>query len=302
MSEIISLSQETTRDIDSPAIARTSSISSRISVSTLKVNNESNYSNVIKSKVAEIDPSETEQSDDATLKDEAIVQSKKPEDIVELEKNSQVESHDSEYHGGPDDIKDSDEVEPKVHHKDKKSPFLKSKSKMLRNTLLRKKRDSKLSRSMHSLDFSPKEEEELAVPFEREEFKFVISYLCSAVVKPPLKSKHVEKCLKQYQKEVGKKQKAGEACCLGNKLQLEIVTDEGITMADVRNPNAFRRHFPISTVDCFIVHPENPDCFAFSTTVPGDEQHKYHLFYKARESVATVKDAFDRLKLMQRIL
>ena len=194
-----------------------------------------------------------------------------------------------------------DKIEAKEVHKDKKS---KSKSKIFRGSLIRKKKDptSKLSASMQSLDFVPREEEEFLPAPIKEEHNFVISYLCSAVVKPPLKSKHVEKCLKQYQKEMGKKQKVGDVCSLGNKLSLKVITDEGVTMLDIRNPNSFRRHFPISTIDTFIVHPENPDCFAFSTTVPGDEQHKYHLFYKARESIATVKDAFEHLKLFQKAL
>lgn len=187
-------------------------------------------------------------------------------------------------------------------HKEKEKKLSLKKSKIFRNTLSRKKKDSsKLSASMQSLDIVPKEEEEhISVPLQREVHRFVISYLCSAVVKPPLKAKHVEKCLKQYQKEVGKKQKITDLSSLGNKLLLHIVTDEGITMADIRNPNAFRRHFPISTIDGFITHPENPDCFAFSTTVPGDEQHKYHMFYKARENTSVIKEAFDHLKLMQR--
>ena len=188
-------------------------------------------------------------------------------------------------------------------HKEKEKKLsLKNKSKIFRNTLNRKKKDSsKLSASMQSLDIVPKEvEEQIPSPLQREVHRFVISYLCSAVVKPPLKAKHVEKCLKQYQKEVGKKQKITDLSSLGNKLLLQIVTDEGITMADIRNPNAFRRHFPISTIDGFITHPENPDCFAFSTTVPGDEQHKYHVFYKARENTSVIKEAFDHLKQMQR--
>ena len=195
------------------------------------------------------------------------------------------------------------EKEAAEPHKEKEKKLsLKNKSKIFRNTLNRKKKDSsKLSASMQSLDIVPKEEEEqIAAPLQREVHRFVISYLCSAVVKPPLKAKHVEKCLKQYQKEVGKKQKITDLSSLGNKLLLQIVTDEGITMADIRNPNAFRRHFPISTIDGFITHPENPDCFAFSTTVPGDEQHKYHVFYKVRENTSVIKEAFDHLKQMQR--
>ena len=192
----------------------------------------------------------------------------------------------------------------KESHKEKKSPFLKNKGKIFRGTLMRKKKDpsSKLSVSMQSLDCIPREEEELIPPHRREEHEFLITYLCSAVVKPPLKSKHVEKCLKQFQKEVGKKQKLGHVSSLGNKLQVRVVTDEGVTMLDKRSPNSFRRHFPVSTIDSFIMHPENPDCFAFSTTVPGDEQHKYHLFYKSQESIATVKEAFERLKQFQKFL
>lgn len=210
--------------------------------------------------------------------------SKTDSDAATQSKEQQNESHESQ--------------------KDKKMSFRKSRAKMFRGSLLRKKKDStsKLSASLQSLDCTPREEEELPMPAEREEHNFVISYLCSTVVKPPLKSKHVEKCLKQYQKEVGKKQKAGDVCSLGSKLLLRITTDEGITLLDVRNPQSFRRHFPISTIDTFVVHPENPDCFAFSTTVPGDEQHKYHLFYKSRESVESVKEAFEHLKQFQKYL
>ena len=206
---------------------------------------------------------------------------------------------------GTDEVKKPEHVnEAKENHKDKHLPFSKKKSKIFRGTLMRKKKDSasKLSASMQSLDSVPKEEEEPANAPIRKEHNFIVSYLCSAVVKPPFKSKHVEKCFKQYQKEVGKKQKVGDICSLGNKLTLQVITDEGVTMLDIRNPNSFRRHFPLSTIDSFIVHPENPDCFAFSTTVPGDEQHKYHLFYKSRDSIISVKEAFEQLKQFQRVL
>ena len=220
----------------------------------------------------------------------------------------QLEEHKSNVSESDFTVENTDEIknqnEAKENLKDKKSPFSKSRTRIFRGTLIRKKKcsASKLSVSMQSLDLVPREEEEVPSPLVKKEHKFVVSYLCSAVVKPPFKSKHVEKCLKQYQKEVGKKQKVGDVCSLGNKLMLQVITDTGATMMDIQNPNSFRRHFPISTIDSFIVHPENPDCFAFSTTVPGDEQHKYHLFYKSRDDIATVKEAFEQLKKFQRVL
>lgn len=237
------------------------------------------------------------------------INTEKVEDCIDRSFSDHMESQ-SNLSIGDVKLQDDDEMqkpehqnEAKENHKDKKSPTSKRRSKLFRGSLIRRKKDSasKLSASVQSLESIPREEEEIVAPPVKKESNFVISYLCSAVVKPPFKSKHVEKCLKQYQKEVGRKQKMGDVCSLGNKLMLQVITDEGVTMLDIRNPDSFRRHFPISTIDAFIVHPENPDCFAFSTTVPGDEQHKYHLFYKSRDSIAMVKEAFEQLKQFQKL-
>ena len=252
-----------------------------------------------------------QESDSPSSLSEALrINTEKVDHIIDRSFSDHVEESQSNLSVGDVMLQGADKVqkpehqnEAKENHKDKKSPSSKRRSKIFRGSLIRKKKDSasKLSASMQSLDFIPREEEEVAAPPVKKEYNFVISYLCSAVVKPPFKGKHVEKCLKQYQKEVGKKQKVGDVCSLGNKLMLQVITDEGVTMLDIRNPDSFRRHFPISTIDSFIVHPENPDCFAFSTTVPGDEQHKYHLFYKSRDNIATVKEAFEQLKQFQKI-
>ena len=201
----------------------------------------------------------------------------------------------------PKQASQTDQMDKESPTKDKKTPFLRSKSKLFRGTLNRKKNNSnRLSSSMHSLNISPKDDTEIITPVERQEHKFIVSYLCSAVVSPPLKSKHVGNCLKQYQREVGKKLKsAGQ---IGKVLLLHLITDEGITMADIQNPDAFRRNFPITTIDAFVMHPDNPDCFAFSTAVAGDGQRKYHVFYKAKENVSLVKDAFGLLKQTQKVI
>ena len=188
---------------------------------------------------------------------------------------------------------------PNITKENKKS--IKAKRKLLGGSLLKRKQKNaplpSISVSLPNLD--DLDTEECITPVLRREYSFTVSYLCSAVVNPPLKSKHVKECYKQYQKEMAKTKLPNNNGLLGNVLQLQIVTDEGVTMADLRNPNSFRREFPIETVDMFVAHPESEDCFAFSTKVDGTSKQKYHLFVKAKEPISEINEAFDLLHQTQ---
>eukprot|EP00794_Sanderia_malayensis_P020177 gene20177-22152_t len=175
------------------------------------------------------------------------------------------------------------------------------KGKLFRGTINRKKTppSEKASITTNQSSLNQNEADHVLTPIEPQESKFVVSYLCSAFVNPPLKPKHVEKCVKQFHKEMGKKRK--DVNPVGNVLVLEISSDKGVTMIDMKNPGA-RQFFPIATIDSFIMHPDDSNCFAFSTTVSADQQRKYHVFSKAREDVSLVKEAFDLLKKSQTLV
>ena len=128
-------------------------------------------------------------------------------------------------------------------------------------------------------------------------YNFKITYLCSSLVKAPLRPKHVRECYKQFTKETLKAEKVSHNCRLntiGSPVELVIVTDAEVIMLDAVNRNNVIRQSSIELYEDCVMHPDpTMGCFAFSTRLPSpiksdtkqqqqqqqqQHHHKIHLF------------------------
>lgn len=112
---------------------------------------------------------------------------------------------------------------------------------------------------------------------EEKEYSFEVTYLCSTVINPPLRPKHLRECVKQFQKQQAKALKKF-GVDPSNEVSL-MVSIDGVKMT---NPCAAKGEqemfFPFCSVSHVMSHPECPEYFAFALTVTGDSKHKCHLF------------------------
>ena len=133
----------------------------------------------------------------------------------------------------------------------------------------------------------PQVKQEVKTLKESSEKRFNVLYLISTIVSPPLKSKHVKECLKQYQKSVDKamKKSPGKAQHY-NKAQL-VLSPRGVMMVDnkTQTPQAFYESATISGVQS---HPDGKCAFAFTTVVSGNTKHKCHLFLQDTEPIGAI--------------
>ena len=107
------------------------------------------------------------------------------------------------------------------------------------------------------------------------------TYLCSTVINPPLRPKHLRECVKQYQKQQTKSLKKFGMAKSSNEVVLNL-TLEGVKMTNVTERGGQGMFFPIDSVSHVMAHPENAEYFAFSTIVTGDSKHKCHLFEQTK--------------------
>lgn len=137
-----------------------------------------------------------------------------------------------------------------------------------------------------------------------EEFHFKVSYVCSTMVNPPLKQKHVKECYKQYCKEMNRvgKLNGNNTKVNGNLVNLQIVTDFGVSMLDPHQPDVVVRHFPIQDFGFYQQHSEDISCFAFSTSLLGNSKHRCHLFCATKEVLADINVAFEKLSSIKKAM
>ena len=167
-----------------------------------------------------------------------------------------------------------------------------TKSKRIRNLpVLRKLSKKESSKNISSFKFYDNEaagrnnsnssfEDFVVVPqeiVEEKVYNFQAIYLCSTVVNPPLRPKHVRDCAKQYQKQNEKLLKRLGKTQPKNDVKMDVGAD-GVAMYDTLRPENSQRFFPFSDIHLIKSHPDYPDYFAFSTVVTGDTKHKCHLF------------------------
>ena len=113
---------------------------------------------------------------------------------------------------------------------------------------------------------------------EEKVYDFNVTYLCSTVVNPPLRPKHLRECVKQYQKQQAKSlKKFGK-----EQPSSEVVLSVSVDGVQMTNTGAQKEDqgmfFPFDSVSNAMAHPEIPEFFAFATIVTGDSKHKCHLF------------------------
>ena len=72
---------------------------------------------------------------------------------------------------------------------------------------------------------------------------------------------------------------------IGSPVDLVVITDTEIIMLDSSDRSNVIRQYSIDLYEKCVMHPdENLGCFAFSTSIPGNQQksqHKIHLFTMA---------------------
>lgn len=125
------------------------------------------------------------------------------------------------------------------------------------------------------------------------DYHFSVEYLCSTVINPPLRSKHLRECVKQFQKQQAKAHKRYGVTPSSSNVTLTVEAD-GIRMVDPqRQDKSGHMFFPFTTVNSIKSHPENPEYFAFSTAVSGDTKHKCHLFLQDGVESADVIRTFE---------
>lgn len=150
---------------------------------------------------------------------------------------------------------------------------------------------------------------ERAISFEEEHsiipttYNFEITYLCSSLVKAPLRPKHIRSCYKQFSKEVQKAEKVSNNCALntiGTPVELVIETNSEVMMLDPANRTNVIRQCSIELFEEFVLHPdEQMGCFAFSTNVPGvsnTNHHKIHCFTMPLNLKENIVSAFAELR------
>ena len=113
---------------------------------------------------------------------------------------------------------------------------------------------------------------------EEKVYDFNVTYLCSTVVNPPLRPKHLRECVKQYQKQQAKSLKKFGKEQPSSEVVLSVSVD-GVQMMNSRAQKEEQgMFFPFDSVSNAMAHPEIPEYFAFATIVTGDSKHKCHLF------------------------
>ena len=127
---------------------------------------------------------------------------------------------------------------------------------------------------------------------EKKDYTFSATYLCSTVINPPLRAKHVRDCVKQYQKQQLKSLKRFGAEQPSSDVILRLSLD-GVSMTNSRTQSGGNgMFFPFSSVNHVMAHPENPEYFAFATVVSGDSKHKCHLFRQTHVLTTDVIEGF----------
>ena len=144
------------------------------------------------------------------------------------------------------------------------------------------------------------EEEDSIIPTT---YNFEITYLCSSLVKAPLRPKHVRGCYKQFLKEMQKAEKVSNNCALntiGTPVELVIETNSEVMMLDPANRSNVIRQCSIELFEEFVLHPDQQmGCFAFSTNVPGASNanhHKIHCFTMPLNLKDNIVSAFAELR------
>ena len=117
---------------------------------------------------------------------------------------------------------------------------------------------------------------------EEKVYSFNVTYLCSTVVNPPLRPKHLRECVKQYQKQQAKSlKKFGKEQPFSEVVLL--VSVDGVQMTNSRAQKEEQgMFFSFDSVSNAMAHPESPEYFAFATIVTGDSKHKCHLFRQTK--------------------
>ncbi len=122
---------------------------------------------------------------------------------------------------------------------------------------------------------------------ESSEKRFSVFYLVSTIVSPPLKTKHVKECLKQYQKTVDKAMKKSTDSSQHYKKAQLVFSPRGVMITDeqTQTPQAFYERATISGVQS---HPDGKCAFAFTTVVSGNTKHKCHLFLQDKDPIGAI--------------
>lgn len=123
---------------------------------------------------------------------------------------------------------------------------------------------------------------------EEKVYNYNVTYLCSTVVNPPLRPKHLRECVKQYQKQQAKSLKKFGKEQPSSDVVLSLSLD-GVKMTYQGEQGMF---FPFSSVSNAMAHPESPEYFAFATVVTGDSKHKCHLFRQTQVPSSELIESF----------
>lgn len=127
---------------------------------------------------------------------------------------------------------------------------------------------------------------------EEKEYVFDVTYLCSTVVNPPLRPKHLRECVKQYQKQQAKSVKKFGKEQPSSEVKLSVSID-GVKMTNSQAHKGEQgMFFPFSSVSNAMAHPESPEYFAFATIVTGDSKHKCHLFWQTQVPATDLIESF----------
>lgn len=127
---------------------------------------------------------------------------------------------------------------------------------------------------------------------EEKEYTFRTAYLCSTVINPPLRPKHVRDSVKQFLKECKKMEKHTGTPPTMKEVEL-CLTSEGVTMLDPQCRDVGQRFFPFPCISNIRTHKDYPEYFAFSTVVTGDAKHKCHIFKQVKEPCDEITSAFE---------
>lgn len=130
---------------------------------------------------------------------------------------------------------------------------------------------------------------------EEKDYNFDVTYLCSTVVNPPLRPKHLRECVKQYQKQQAKAlKKFGVDPSKEVELSLSL---DGVKMTNSCAAKGEQEmFFPFSSVSHVMSHPESPEYFAFALVVTGDSKHKCHLFKQTKVPPSELIESFEAFR------
>lgn len=117
---------------------------------------------------------------------------------------------------------------------------------------------------------------------EEKVYEYEVTYLCSTVVNPPLRPKHLRECVKQYQKQQAKSLKKFGKEQPTSEVKLSVSIDGVQMMNSSAQKEEQGMFFAFSSVSNAMAHPESPEYFAFATIVTGDSKHKCHLFQQTK--------------------